>query len=123
MNAIQALQQQRLLLQLEYQTEKEAYQRQTEQQGLARLVKRGDAWWPVRIGRSFYNSMNQLCVEVFRTADNDVEHQFEYGRPVAFFREERTDGAYETIGGHQPHIKYFPQTATAWWSLSPRVCR
>lgn len=52
MNAIQALQQQRLLLQLEYQTEKEAYQRQTEQQGLARLVKRGDAWWPVRIGRS-----------------------------------------------------------------------
>ena len=112
MNAIQALQQQRLLLQLEYQTEKEAYQRQTEQQGLARLVKRGDAWWPVRIGRSFYNSMNQLCVEVFRTADNDVEHQFEYGRPVAFFREEKTDGAYETIGGHQPHIKYFPQTAT-----------
>ena len=112
MNAIQALQQQRLLLQLEYQTEKEAYQRQTEQQGLARLVKRDDAWWPVRIGRSFYNSMNQLCVEVFRTADNDVEHQFEYGRPVAFFREERTDGAYETIGGHQPHIKYFPQTAT-----------
>jgi len=112
MNAIQALQQQRLLLQLEYQTEKEAYQRQTEQQGLARLVKRGDAWWPVRIGRSFYNSMNQLCVEVFRTADNDVEHQFEYGRPVAFFREEKTDGAYETIGGHQPHIKYFQQTAT-----------
>ena len=112
MNAIQALQQQRLLLQLEYQTEKEAYQRQTEQQGLARLVKRGDAWWPVRIGRSFYNSMNQLCVEVFRTADNDVEHQFEYGRPVAFFREEKTDGAYETIGGYQPHIKYFPQTAT-----------
>ena len=112
MNVIQALQQQRLLLQLEYQTEKEAYQRQTEQQGLARLVKRGDAWWPVRIGRSFYNSMNQLCVEVFRTADNDVEHQFEYGRPVAFFREEKTDGTYETIGGHQPHIKYFPQTAT-----------
>ena len=112
MNAIQALQQQRLLLQLEYQTEKEAYQRQTEQQGMARLVKRGDAWCPVCIGRSFYNSMNQLCVEVFRTADNDVEHQFEYGRPVAFFREEKTDGAYETIGGHQPHIKYFPQTAT-----------
>ena len=112
MNAIQALQQQRLLLQLEYQTEKEAYRRQTEQRGLSRLVSRGDAWWPVRMGRSFYNSMNQLCVEVFRTADNDVEHQFEYGRPVAFFREEKTDGAYETIGGRQPHIKYFPQTAT-----------
>ena len=60
MNAIQALTQQRLLLQMEYQTEKEAYRRQTEERGLARLVKRGDAWWPVSIGRSYYNSLNQL---------------------------------------------------------------
>ena len=52
MNAIQQLTQQRLLLQMEYQTEKEAYRRQTEERGLARLVKRGDAWWPVSIGRS-----------------------------------------------------------------------
>ena len=112
MNAIQALQQQRLLLQLEYQTEKEAYQRQTEQQGLARLVKRGDAWWPVRIGRSFYNSMNQLCVEVFRTADNDVEHQFEYGRPVAFFREGLM-GPMGLLGPISPiDLIEFPQTAT-----------
>ena len=102
MNAIQALQQQRLLLQLEYQTEKEAYRRQTEQRGLARLVKRGNAWWPVRIGRSFYNSLNQLCLEVFRTADNDVEHLFEYGRPVTFFRTMESATA----------IKYFSQTAT-----------
>ncbi len=85
MNAIQALQQQRLLLQLEYQTEKEAFRRQTQQKGLARLVKRGDAWWPVRMGRSFYNSLNQFCVEVMRTADDDIEHNFEFGRPVSFF--------------------------------------
>ena len=102
MNAIQALQQQRLLLQLEYQTEKEAYRRQTEQRGLARLVKRGDAWWPVRLERSYYNSLNQLCIEVFRTADNDVEHQFEYGRPVTFFRTMESATA----------IKYFSQTGT-----------
>ena len=84
--AIQQLQQQRLLLQLEYQTEKEAYRRQTEQQGLARQVKRGDAWWPVRMGRSYYNSLNQLCVEVFRTADEEIEHNFEFGKPVVFFK-------------------------------------
>ena len=90
MNAIQALNEQRLLLQLEYQTEKEAYRKQTEQRGVERLVKRGDAWWPVRMGRSFYNSLNQLCVEVFRTNNQEIEHNFEYGRPVAFFR---IDGA------------------------------
>ena len=83
---IQALQQQRLLLQLEYQTEKEAFRRQTEQRGLARQVKRGDAWWPISIERSYLNSLNQLCVEVVRRADGDIEHNFEYGRPVMFFR-------------------------------------
>ena len=103
---LQALQQQRLLLQLEYQTEKEAFRRQTEQKGLARLVKRGDAWWPVRMGRSYYNSMNQLCVEVFRTTDEETEHSFEFGRPVVFFS--------MTEGGHASafNIKYFNFTAT-----------
>jgi hypothetical protein len=85
MKAIQALQQQRLLLQLEYQTEKEAFRRQTEERGMARLVKRGDVWWPLRVGKSYYNSLNQLCIEVFRTADDEIEHNFEFGRPVVFF--------------------------------------
>ena len=79
------IQQQRLLLQLEYETEKEAYRQQTESIGIGRKVKRGDAWWPLRVGRSYYNSLNQLAVEVFRTTDEDIEHNFEFGRPVAFF--------------------------------------
>ena len=84
-NTIQALQQQRLLLQLEYETEKEAYRQQTESIGIGRKVKRGDAWWPLRIGKSYYNSLNQLAVEVFRTTDTDIEPNFEFGRPVVFF--------------------------------------
>ena len=79
------IQQQRLLLQLEYETEKEAYRQQTETIGIRRKVKRGDAWWPLRIGKSYYNSLNQLAVEVFRTTDEDIEHNFEFGRPVVFF--------------------------------------
>ena len=79
------IQQQRLLLQLEYETEKEAYRQQTETIGIGRKVKRGDAWWPLRIGKSYYNSLNQLAVEVFRTTDEDIEHNFEFGRPVMFF--------------------------------------
>ena len=85
MNGVQALQQQRLLLELEYSTEKEAYRQQTEALGIARQVKRGDAWWPLRVGKSYYNSLNQLAVEVYRTTDTDIEHNFEFGRPVAFF--------------------------------------
>jgi superfamily I DNA and/or RNA helicase len=85
MDAIQALTQQRLLLQLEYNVEKEAFRRQTEEAGIERKVEQGDAWWPLRMGRSYYNSMNQLVVEVYREADQDIEHHFEFGRPVMFF--------------------------------------
>ena len=98
-SVIQALQQQRLLLQLEYQTEKEAYRQQTETIGIGRKVKRGDAWWPLRMSKSYYNSLNQLAVEVFRTSDTDIEHNFEYGRSVVFFTETETSG-----------IRYFPFT-------------
>jgi len=83
---IQALQQQRLLLQLEYETEKEAFRQQTQQTGIERRVKRGDAWWPVKFSKSYYNSLNQLALELVRTADTDIEHNFEFGKPVAFFR-------------------------------------
>ena len=83
---IQALQQQRLLLQLEYETEKEAFRQQTQQTGIERRVKRGDAWWPIKFSKSYYNSLNQLAVELVRTADTDIEHNFEFGKPVAFFR-------------------------------------
>ena len=99
---IQALQQQRLLLQLEYETEKEAFRQQTEQIGMQRKVKRGDAWWPVRFSKSYYNSLNQLAVEVVRTADTDIEHNFEFGRPVVFF----------TVDDGSAVIKYFRHTAT-----------
>ena len=116
---IQALQQQRLLLQLEYQTEKEAYRKQTEQRGLARQVKRGDAWWPVRIGRSFYNSLNQLCLEVFQTTDTEIEHNFEFGKPVVFFRTHEaheTHGTYEAYGTHKTD-----KTSLAYWNFTGTV--
>ena len=102
---IQALQQQRLLLQLEYNTEKEAFRQQTEQMGIARSVKRGDAWWPVKTGKSYYNSLNQLVIEVHRTSDQDIEHNFEFGRPVLFF----TISSEET---GKSDIHYFRFTGT-----------
>ena len=89
---IQALLQQRTLLQLEYYTEKEAFRKLTEQIGMRRKVKRGDAWFPLRIGKSFYNSLNQKSIEVFRTSDEEIDHNFEFGRPVMFFQVKNHSG-------------------------------
>lgn len=80
---IQSLTQQKLLLQMEYAAEKETFRKQTEEMGLQRKVKRGDAWYPLKMGKSYYNSLNQLVVEVFRQGDEEIEHNFEFGRPVA----------------------------------------
>ena len=81
------LQRQQLLLRMEYEYEKEEFRRQTETMGVARKVKRGLCWFPVTVERSYYNSLNQLVLEVTRTEDTDIEHAFEYGRPVCFFRQ------------------------------------
>ena len=83
---ILALQQQRMLLEIEYNCEKENFRKLTEAIGVQRKVKRGDAWFPLKPGKSYYNSLNQLCIEVYRTGDEDIEHNFEFGRPVSFFR-------------------------------------
>ena len=90
--AIQELQRQKMLLQMEYYTEKEAFRKQTEAMGLLRKVKRGDAWFPLSVGRSYYNSMNQMALEVRRTADQDIEHNFEFGRPAIFFTLQKANG-------------------------------
>lgn len=100
-------------MEIEYNSEKEAFRRQTETTGLARKVKRGDAWHPLRFVRSYYNSLNQLSVEVVRTADTDIEHNFEFGRPVCFFRmSEGTEGK---------SIKYFNFTGTVSYADGDRL--
>lgn len=98
---IQALQRQRALLEIEYNCEKEAFRKQTETMGLQRKVKRGDAWFPLKVGRSYYNSLNQLAIEITRQTDTEIEHNFEFGRPVCFFSVDE-----------KQNIKYFKSTGT-----------
>lgn len=81
------LQEQQLLLRMEYDFEKAEFQRQTETMGIARKVKRGLCWFPATVGRNYYNSLNQLVVEIKRTEDTDIEHNFEFGKPVCFFHQ------------------------------------
>lgn len=87
------LMQQRILLEMEHAAEREAFKKLTETMGLQRKVKRGDAWFPITTGKAFYNSLNQYVIEVFRNADEDTYHNFEYGKPLMFF----------SINGDKPH--------------------
>ena len=82
---IQELLKQRELLKLEYEYEREQFQRQTEATGVKRKVGRGLCWFPIGVGRSYRNSLDQLVVELSNTVPVDIEHQFEPGKPVCFF--------------------------------------
>lgn len=101
---IQALMQQRVLLQMEYYAEKETFRKQTEQIGMQRKVKRGDAWFPLRIGKSFYNSLNQTALEVFRCSDQEIEHNFEFGKPVMFFLQKESSLKYFSFTGTVSYV-------------------
>lgn len=86
-----SLQQQKQLLQKEYEFERNEFRRETEAFGIGRKVKRGDCWFPVTVGRSYYNSLDRLVVEIHRSTDSDIEHNFEYGRSVCFFSQQNGD--------------------------------
>ncbi|MDO4949707.1 MAG: AAA domain-containing protein [Bacteroidales bacterium] len=74
------------LLRQEYEYEKEQFRLQTETFDIGRKVRAGLCWFPISVGRSYYNALNQYVVELsHHPTDNEEEHQFEYGRTVSFF--------------------------------------
>lgn len=101
---------QRALLLMEYEHERKEFQRLTETMGVGRKVKRGDCWFPVSVGRSYYNSLNQLVVEINRSDDSEIEHNFEYGRQVMFFAQSGLDD-----------ISYFKFTGTVSYAEADRM--
>ena len=114
-NSILQLQQQRMLLQIEYNHEKEEFRKQTETMGVERKVRRGDAWFPVTLGRCYYNSLNQMVVEVSRHEGSDIEHNFEPGRPVCFFTMKRDPKT------GKDSIQYVSFTATVSYAETDRM--
>ena len=86
------LQRQYELLEMEYNHEKELFLQQADRMDLDKKVRRGICWFPLAVGRSYYNSLNQYVVEVFRTENTDVDHHFEFGRPVMFFDADTVNG-------------------------------
>ena len=104
-----------MLLEIEYNHEKEEFRRQTETMGVERKVRRGDAWFPMAVGRTYYNSLNQMVVEVTRQPGSDIEHNFEPGRPVCFFTMRR-DAKTGKEG-----IRYLSFTATVSYAEQDRM--
>lgn len=104
---IPSLTRQRQLLQQEYEYEKAAFRRQTETAGVARKVRQGLCWYPLRTGRSYYNALNQFVVEVERPADDETEHVFEPGKPVCFFTQDASGETDRHGGGGLLHYLNF----------------
>ncbi|MDE6278075.1 MAG: AAA family ATPase [Muribaculaceae bacterium] len=78
----------RRLLRLEYEEEKASFLKIADRAGVSRLIERGRAWFPIRTGADFINSLDARIVEIFRSepaADSEISHEFEYGKPVVFF--------------------------------------
>lgn len=79
------------LIKQEQEYERAEFRREIETQGVLRRIKRGNCWAPIHFGRSYYNSLDRLVVEVTNDAydaENPVEHNFEYGKSVVFFSQD-----------------------------------
>ncbi len=131
---ITILQRQRTLLQTEYAYEKAEFQRLTEATGIEQKVRRGVAWYPLTIGRSYHNSLDQFVVEVRRMANDEFKQdsslkgksnssfathhssfeeeptQFEPGKPVCFFSEDASGDRHGT-GGLLHYYKFVAQVS------------
>lgn len=79
----------RQLLEVEYAEEKKMFEMQTDKTGLHRMLLRGTCWYPISVGRTYRNALDQIIIEVSRRVDSsyeeDDESLFEYGNPVTFF--------------------------------------
>ena len=81
------------LIKQEQEYERQEFRREMETQGIARRIRRGNCWAPIKFGRSYYNSLDRMVLEVFNEHHQDTEekdstipeHNFEYGKSVCFF--------------------------------------
>lgn len=90
------LEEQKALLLREYEYEAEQFRRETENSGVQKKVRRGVCWFPLTVGRTYWNSLNQQVIEVSRpqsgiaqdSGGTQTESLFEPGKPVCFFQED-----------------------------------
>ncbi len=86
LSPITQLQKQADLLHLEIKYEQEAYARTLASDNYANQVQEASCRYPVTLGNTTYNTLDQLVITVtYEVADDEVDSEFEPGKPVAFF--------------------------------------
>ncbi len=73
------------LLMREYEFDKKSFATQSSLVSVEKKVAAGNCRFPVSVGRSYYNSLNQFVVEVSGGASDEEDDHFEYGKAVEFF--------------------------------------
>lgn len=109
-SVISLLEKRIMLLQKEYEFEKESFKQQSESSGILKQMRNGMCWFPISISKCFYNSLNQFIIEIEREEDKGRDHLFEYGRSVNFFT-------------HTPqgNFKYFNISATVSYAEEDKM--
>lgn len=75
------------LLKMEHEYEKEAYSRSVAVDNISGRANESDCKYPVAISGWGYNALNQLILTLSYESDGEeLENDFEPGRPVAFFQ-------------------------------------
>ncbi|MDO4210525.1 MAG: AAA domain-containing protein [Bacteroidales bacterium] len=107
------------LIKQEQEYERAEFRKEIETQGVHRRIKRGNCWAPIKFGRSYYNSLDRLVVEVFNEAydaENPVEHNFEYGKNVCFFSQ-----SVSKAGGQPGDLKFLDIVCTVSYAEEDRM--
>lgn len=102
---LRPLKQQEALLSLEYEHEKREYEELCRQTGIRKRIRQGKCRFPVGVGRTYYNVLDQLVVEILTSdsseeenpdadfrPDKEMDREFEPGRPVVFFYASSPEG-------------------------------
>lgn len=107
------------LIKQEQEYERAEFRKEIETQGVLRRVKRGNCWANIRFGRSYYNSLDRLVVEVFNEAydaENPTEHNFEYGKNICFFSQ-----SINKAGGQPGDLHFLDIVCTVSYAEEDRM--
>lgn len=99
------------LLRQEFEYEKNLYEQQTSSALVPNESGKETYWYPVLLGGSYYNSLNQYIIEVNCTDIREIEHEFEAGKPVRFFIKDKNG-----------YPKYLNFSATVSYAEEKRLC-
>ena len=107
------------LLKMERQEDQQSYIRSTESSSVAERRANGITWYPIAIKGSEMSRGDYLTVEVERTTNQNVTHQFRFGMPAAIFsnhdaKTDRVDGIISYQSGNQLKVTLNTDELPEW---------